>query len=166
MISLILQNPPLRDKIIEIVRLPRCAKGRLDMWPCIRISMHARGAEMLERVCRHLDNSTIVEHERLWSDAAFGDHSYGADQPELLIDAGAEVRIAELVEGGWVRPVRRVAGKGREEVVEGLLEAALGGEVEGEEDEEEGYAVGGCFVAGEEEDESVAEELGGTDCGG
>lgn len=47
-----------------------------------------------------------------------------------------------------------------------MLEAALGGKVEGEEDEEEGYAVGGCFVAGEEEDECVAEDLGGTDRGG
>lgn len=46
-----------------------------------------------------------------------------------------------------------------------MLEAALGGEVEGEEDEEEGYAVGGGFVAGEEEDEGVAEDLGGADWG-
>lgn len=46
-----------------------------------------------------------------------------------------------------------------------MLEAALGGEVEGEEDEKEGYAVGGGFVAGEEEDEGVAEDLGGADWG-
>ncbi len=46
------------------------------------------------------------------------------------------------------------------------MQPALGGKVESKEDEEEGNAVGGCFVTSEEEDEGVAEYLGSTDCGG
>lgn len=42
-----------------------------------------------------------------------------------------------------------------------MLQPALSGRVEGEKDEQEGDAIGGCFVAGEEEDEGVADDVAG-----
>lgn len=108
------------------------------MRPRGRVPMHARGAEMLEGVRGDLDDLPVVEHERLRADAAFGHHGHGGDEAELFVEAGAEVGVAQFVEGGRVGPMRGVGGQGSEEGVEGVLEAALGGEVEGEEDEEEG----------------------------
>lgn len=76
MIIFIPQDPPLWYEIIEIVRFPGCAEGGFRMWPCRRVTMDARGAEMLECVCGDLDDLSVVEDEGLRTDAAFGDHGY------------------------------------------------------------------------------------------
>ena len=166
MIGFILEDPSLRYKVIKIVGFLWFADRGFGVWPSVGVSMHAWGAEMLECVCGDFDELSVVEDEGLGTYTAFGYHGYGGDEAELFVDAGAEVGIAESVEGGRVRPVRRVGRKGREQLVERLLQAALGGKIESKEDKEESYAVGGRFVASKKEDEGVAEYLGSTDCGG
>lgn len=93
--------------------------------------------------------AAVVEDEGLCADGTFGDHGHGGDEAELFVDAGAEVGVSEGGEGGWVGPFLWVVllflvggggggGGGGEDGVEVGLQAALSGEVEGEEDEEEG----------------------------
>lgn len=105
MIGPILQDPPLGHKIIQIIRLPRCPARGCDMRPRARVPMHARGAKMLEGVRGDSDGFPVIEHERLRPDAAFGHHGHGGDEAELLVDAGAQVGVAQFVEGGRVGPV-------------------------------------------------------------
>ena len=88
---------------------------------------------------------------------AFGDADDGGDEPELLVHDGAGHGGEEFGDVGVVGPLRD--GAGAEDGVEVLLEAALGGRVEGEVDEGEVDAVGGCFVACEDEDEGVAQDF-------
>lgn len=76
MISFIIQDPPFRYKIIEVVRFSRFAEGGFGVWPCGRVTMDAWGAEMLKCVCGDFDDFSVVEDEGLRTDAAFGDHGY------------------------------------------------------------------------------------------
>lgn len=110
MIGPILYNPPLGHEIIQIVRFPRCPARGCDMGPSGRVPMHARGAEMLEGARGDLDDLPVVKDERLRANAAFGHHGHGGDEAELFVDAGAQVGVAEFVEGGRVRPLRGVGG--------------------------------------------------------
>ncbi len=79
MIGFVLQDPSLRYKIIKIVGFLWFAKRGFGVGPCVGVSMHALGAEMLECVCGDFDDFSIVEDEGLGTDAAFGYHGYGSD---------------------------------------------------------------------------------------
>lgn len=147
----IVTHPSLGHEIGQVVGCGWVASRGGGVRPIARVAVHAVAAEMLEGVRGEGDCVAGVEDEGLFVVAvaggggAFGDHRDGGEEAKLLVDAGAEVGVAERVEERWVGPGN--AG-GWEQGVEGAVQTALGVRVEGKEDEEVGYAVRGRFVAG------------------
>lgn len=90
--------------------------------------------------------------------SGFGDTGDGGVEAEFFAQNGSGHAGEEFGGVVFVGPFRW--GAGAEDGVEVALEVALGGHVHGEEDQTEVNGVCGGFMAGEDEDEGVTEDLG------
>ena len=125
----------------------------------VRVAVDGRGHELDVGVCGD-DAGFARDVEWLWGvfRGAFWEADNGGDEAEFFVHDGAGHAVEEFRRVCVIVPC--VWGAGAEDGVKGALEAALGGEIDGEEDEDEVDAVGGGFVAGEDEDEGVAKDFG------
>ena len=128
------------------------------MRPVLGVAVQAGGAEADEAAGG--DGVVAARGGEALRDARGGglrDADDGGQDAELLVHDGAAHAAEEL--GDVVVVVPFGAWAVAEDGVEVLLQAALGGRVHGEEDAGEVDCVGGGFVAGEDEDEGVAEDF-------
>lgn len=136
-----------------------CGIGWRAAGPEGRVPMDADGDEIDQRIGRDGDLFAVPKGQRLSLvlGRGFGNADDGRNEPQLFGQDGTGHAAEEFRQVAVVVPLAgRFPG---EDLVEVGLEGALGGGVEGEEEDGEMDGVGGRFMAGEDEDKGVAHDF-------
>ena len=158
-------EPALWFELLEVVVAARvgmdgspCMIGLRARRPEMRIAVRGRGEDA--DVCVGWNRAFLAVDDKLlrFIRRALWDDDYWRDKAQLFAQHGASHAIEKARHVTLVVPVLDWAVL--EDVVEVGLEFALDVGMEGEVDEGKVDGVGGCFVAGEDEDEGVAEDVG------